>query len=81
MMESKETLCLVKKIIDRNIEIFLEEIRNRISVDNIAIGPRKSDFPIFEPANQDFFNYSFYGRNVLPMRRASCWVCPLPERR
>ena len=58
MMESKETLCLVKKIIDRNIEIFLEEIRNRISVDNIAIGPRKSDFPIFEPANQDFFNYS-----------------------
>ena len=59
-MESNENISLVKEIIDRRVESFLKEIRKRISVDNIAIGPRQSDFPIFEPANQDFFNYSFY---------------------
>ena len=51
---------LAENIMDENIQIFLGEIRRACQINNKRIHTEKSDFPIFEPANHDFFEYKYY---------------------
>lgn len=50
----------VKSIIEKNIHIFQEEIKSKCHIDCKMLHTEKSDFPIFHPANREFFEYKFY---------------------
>ena len=49
-----------EKLIDRHIDVFNNVIDNEISIDNKAIHPDKTDFPIFRINNNAFFEYKYY---------------------
>ncbi len=50
----------VRSIIETNALVFLQEIRNRCSISNKTVHNEKAFFPLFHPANQDFFEYKYY---------------------
>ena len=47
-------------IIEKNILVFHGEIRSSCQIDCKKIHTEKSDFPIFQPANREFFEYKYY---------------------
>lgn len=49
-----------KDIINKNIQIFNENIRSICKIDCKMIHTNKPDFSIFHPANKEFFEYSSY---------------------
>ena len=51
---------IAKDIIQKNVKLFLEAIKDQTSIDCKTIHFNKSDFPIFRPANSEFFEYSYY---------------------
>ena len=50
----------VKSIIEKYTHIFQEEIKSKCQIDCKMLHTEKSDFPIFHPANREFFEYKFY---------------------
>lgn len=52
------------KIISHYVEEFYQTIDKENSIDNKAIHPEKTDFPIFRLANEEFFKYQFHERKL-----------------
>jgi len=58
MLESSQ----VERIIEKSIANFQQKIKDVCKITNRTIHTEESDFPIFNPANRDFFEYKYYER-------------------
>lgn len=47
-------------IIRKHVTTFVDAIQEKIQISNHTIHPQKSDYPIFRPANQEYFEYKYY---------------------
>ena len=51
---------LVENIIEEKASYFQRKIKDACKITNRTIHTEKSDFPIFRPANREFFEYKYY---------------------
>lgn len=49
-----------KNALDEQAKAFLNEIDKESRIDSKKIHPNEADFPIFHPANRDYYEYEYY---------------------
>lgn len=51
---------LFEEILNQQVNLFIEAIRKKCSIDSRAIQPFRADYPVFRPENDDFYRYGYY---------------------
>ena len=57
-------IALISSIVDRNIQKFISEIKDICQINCKKVHTERSDFPIFHPANRDYFEYKYYENHL-----------------